>query len=51
MRPSSLLGIDDYYTAYCFDEACAYIMTRIDNKEEPVFQRKYSSFSELYSQF
>lgn len=38
-RPSSLLGLyEDPYTAYCFDEACLYIMNQIDNKKTPRFK-------------
>lgn len=38
VRPSELLGIsDDPYTAYCFDEACAYMLSQIDNKKTPRF--------------
>ena len=39
-RPSKLLGIDDEYTAYCLDEACALIISKIDNDEEPKFNKK-----------
>lgn len=49
--PSELLSIDDEYTAYCLDEACAYIMGRLDKGDEMVFHRHYNSFSEIYSQF
>nr|DAD89376.1 MAG TPA: hypothetical protein [Podoviridae sp. ctiJY10] len=45
------MGALDEYTAYCFDEACAYIMNKIDSEEEPVFRTKYRSFSDLYSQY
>ena len=24
LRPSELMGVEDSYTAYCFDEACFY---------------------------
>lgn len=52
-RPSSFLGITDAYTAYCFDEACAYITSRIKDGEEPNFNKgvtgNYSSASALYS--
>ena len=34
-RPSNILGIDDEYTSFCFDEACAYIMSKIDDGEKP----------------
>ena len=39
-RPSEILGIDDEYTAYCLDEACALIISKIDNDEEPNFNKK-----------
>ena len=34
-----MLGLeqDDSYTAYCFDEACAYILGQIDDKKTPRF--------------
>lgn len=50
-RPSEMLGIEDEYVAYCLDEACAYIMNRLDEKEEMYFEKHYSSFSELYSNY
>ena len=37
VRPSVLLDIPDAYTSYCFDEACAYITSRIKDGEEPDF--------------
>ena len=39
-RPSEILGIDDEYTAYCLDEACALIVSKIDNDEKPKFNKK-----------
>lgn len=52
VRPSTLLGSEiDEYTAYCFDEACAYIASRVDAGDEPQFEVHYSSFSALYSQY
>lgn len=40
-RPSELLGIDDLYTAFCFDEACAYIIKRISQDEdEPILKKR-----------
>jgi hypothetical protein len=51
-RPSELIGIqDDAYTAYCLDEACALIIFRMDNGEEPVFRKHYTSFSAMYKNF
>ena len=49
IRPSSILEIDDCYTAYCFDEACHYILCQLENKKEPQFRAKHKSFAELYS--
>lgn len=57
--PSELLGIEDGYTAFCFNEACAFIMTKINKEELPVFDREevkeqkpkhYSNFKDLYNQ-
>lgn len=48
------MGIEDSYTAYCFNEACATIMYRIEKGEKPYFPvieaKSYSRPSELYSQ-
>lgn len=51
VRPSVLLDIQDSYTSYCLDEACAYIMAKLDAGEELVFRTKYTSFTELYNQY
>lgn len=37
VRPSSLLGIEEIYDAYCFDEACAYIINQIESDKTPHF--------------
>ena len=44
-RPSNILRIDDEYTSFCFDEACAYIMSKIDDGEKPKFVVKNDSNS------
>lgn len=36
--PSEILRIDDEYTAFCFDEACLYIINQIENKKKPHFK-------------
>lgn len=51
VRPSTLLDITDPYTAYCFDEACAYITGRLEDGEEPQFKKKYKSFKDIYAQY
>ena len=50
-RPSTLLDITDSYTAFCFDEACAYIIQKLEDGEEPIFKAKYKSFKDLYAQY
>lgn len=47
-RPSSLLDVQDAYTAFCFDEACAYILTKVTDGEQPdfsVFKTETSSYA------
>jgi hypothetical protein len=47
-RPSTLMGVEDEYTAYCLDEACAHITARMDSGENPVFESHYTRFSDMY---
>ena len=35
--PSEILKIKDEYTAFCFDEACMYIITQIEDKKKPLW--------------
>lgn len=54
--PSQLLGIEDEYTAFCFDEACCSFMTRLEEGENPQYEllggkeedNHYSDFMSLY---
>lgn len=48
LRPSLLLNIEDEYTAFCFDEACAYVMARLDKGDEIIREKHYSTLSEMY---
>ena len=32
-RPSEILGIDDEYTAYCFDEVALYLLAKATDRE------------------
>lgn len=50
-RPSELVGLEEPYEAFCFDEACAYIYSKIESGEQPHFHKKYNSFKELYRDF
>jgi hypothetical protein len=49
--PSEIVGVYDSYVAYCLDEACHLIMSKLDSGEEIQFNRHYTSFSELYAQY
>lgn len=42
VRPSYIIGIEDEYTQYCFDEAVAYIISRIKDGKNPNFSIKYN---------
>lgn len=49
--PAELLGIEDEYTAYCLNEACAYIQVCIDNGQTPKFTKKFKSFTDMYESY
>ena len=59
-RPSELIGIEDAYTAFCFDEACAFIISELQDKKEPIIQtgkdknnqnKHYSKPSDIYKKY
>lgn len=51
------MGIEDEYTAFCFNEACAFILTKIKDGEEPIVRlgennkKVYSRPSDFYNKF
>jgi hypothetical protein len=51
------MEIEDAYTAFCFDEACAYILSELKDGKSPnatgtvVEAKRYSRPSELYKNF
>ena len=49
--PSELMSIEDEYTAYCFNEACSFILGELEAGKEIQFKKQYTSFSQLYSQY
>lgn len=58
--PSEIMGIDDEYTAFCFNEACSYIVSRLQDGDEPIFKeissseisnKVYSKPSDFYKKF
>jgi molybdopterin synthase catalytic subunit len=46
IRPSELMDISDAYTAFCFDEACAYILKELKDGKEPIFKKESSNDSD-----
>lgn len=57
IRPSDFVGIDeDDYTKFCFDEAFAFILSKLKSGEEPTIRRdapktSYSNPSDFYKKF
>lgn len=49
--PSELLDIEDPYTSYCFNEACTYILARLEKGDNPTFKKKYKSFTDIYKKY
>lgn len=47
-KPSEIMCIQDEYTAYCFDEACAVIRIKLEDGAEPKFKVQYKSFKDIY---
>ncbi|WP_170063719.1 hypothetical protein [Clostridium liquoris] len=35
VRPSEIIGLVNDYEAFCFDEACAYIMSKMQEEDSP----------------
>lgn len=51
--PSQIMAIDDEYTAYCFNEACANIRQHQKNGDAKIHKKaagakSYGSFSAMY---
>lgn len=60
VRPSELMDIDDAYLAFCFDEACAFIVNEMQDGKKPVIKKGldgngkvngYSKPSDIYKKF
>ena len=58
--PSEIMGIEDDYTAFCFNEACSIISVKLHNEEKPVYREQkqegeqkkvYHNFSDFYKDF
>ena len=35
--PSEIARINDEYTAFCFDEACMYIISQLESEKKPIW--------------
>lgn len=47
-RPSQLLAVHEEYAAWCLDEACMLVKIKLEDGEEPIFRKRYTSFSDAY---
>lgn len=45
---SDVLRVEDAYLAFCLDEACDFVLSRIREGEQPAYEHKVSSMSEFY---
>lgn len=46
-----MIAISDDYTAYCFDEACAFISQQLKDGKEIVERTHYNKPSDLYKKY
>lgn len=51
-----MMGIKDEYTAFCFDEACAFIIKQLRDGKEPIMKVEndkivYNKPSDLYRKY
>lgn len=56
VRPSEVMGIEDGYTSFCFDEACAFIVKQLKDGKEPIMRVEnngivYKRPSDLYNKY
>ena len=57
-RPSEMLGLEsDSWLAFCFDEACTFILAQLKDGKKPIMRIdennsvRYSRPSDLYSKY
>lgn len=52
--PSEILNIEDEYTAFCFDEACTFILSKLEDGETPMYivddgeTKKFENMEDFY---
>lgn len=55
--PSQVMGVEDEYTAFCFNEACALIISKLKDGLKPIVRfdennkKIYSKPSDFYKKF
>lgn len=50
-QPSEIMQIHDEYTAFCFDEACSYIVGKIKKGEQPRYEMKKNKVKSMAEYF
>ena len=45
--PSEIACITDEYTAFCFDEACFYIITQLEDGKKPIWKEDKKSKKDI----
>ena len=45
--PSEIARIDDEYTAFCFDEACDYIISQLEQDKKPRWREDVKTKKEI----
>jgi len=43
-----MLSGEKSFAGFCFDEACRYIIQKLENKEKIRFKKHYRTLSEMY---
>lgn len=54
--PSEIIGVEDDYTAFCFNEACTCILMHLQDGDKPHYvsedeveiKKEYKNFSDFY---
>lgn len=56
IRPSQLMGLNEEYLAFCFDEVCAFIINKMQEGEKPIIKinnesKPVSKPSDVYNKY
>lgn len=50
-KPSEVIHLKDDYVSFCFDEACAYVIAKVQKGETPMFRKHYRSFKDAFAKY